>query len=164
MFSRNHCRDRRTDRRHELGDFIRPEEISARRIGDQHFSGTKSLPLHNLLIGKIRDANFGADDEQSIRCQRVAQRTQSVTIELCAYEISVGKDQGSRTIPRFLLGCAVGEELAQPRVQMLIMLPCWRYQAQCRLSNAGTASHQRFESIIKTRGITHPRLQKIRVL
>ncbi len=29
--------------------------------------GAKTLPFHNLLIGKIRDADFGADDEQSIR-------------------------------------------------------------------------------------------------
>ncbi len=44
-------------------NLTRPEKSSACRIGDQHLAGTKPLPFHNLLVGKISDADFGADDQ-----------------------------------------------------------------------------------------------------
>src|ERR1700691_5017538 len=140
--------------------FSRPEKGPACRIGNQHFSGTKTLALDNLRIGKIRDADFGADDEQSIRGQRIAEWTQAVAVKLGAYDFSVGKDQRGGAIPGFLLRSAAGEEPAEPWVQMLIVFPSRRHQAQCRLSEAGTTAHQGFESIIETRGIAHPRLQQ----
>src|ERR1700688_793104 len=103
----NNCRAGTLLRMYEPGSFVRTEKSSARKIGDQHFAGPEPLPFYDLLIGQIRDAHFRSNDEQPIRCQRIAQRTQAVSVELGAYDLTIGENQSGWAIPGFLLRCAL---------------------------------------------------------
>src|SRR5271163_2576141 len=102
-------------------DLAWPEKCPARGICNQHLAWTQPLPFDHLLIRKICDADFRANDQQSIRSQRIAQRTEAVAIELRAHHLAVGEKQRSRPVPGFLFGSAIGKELAQPRVETFVV-------------------------------------------
>src|SRR5206468_11430803 len=86
--------------REALEDVTPAQKKPGGRVGQNHFTGTKPLALGNPRFVQVHEPGLGSSDQQAVMRQCVAQRPQSIAIELGTDELSIRKDQRGRTIPR----------------------------------------------------------------
>src|SRR5690348_14243542 len=70
-------------------------------IGENHFAGPEALALGDARFFEIQEARFGAGDQETIVRQRVAQRAESIAVELRADEFAIRENERGGPVPRF---------------------------------------------------------------
>ncbi len=102
---------------------------------------------------QIGNADFGADHQQPVGGQRVAQRAQAVAVELRADGIAVGEDHCCRTIPRLLQRRVRFEKAAQVGRDLRIGLPRRRNHRQHPGRRRVALSQQQLKPVVEAGGI-----------
>ncbi len=131
-------------------------ELSALRIHQQNFSGPQPLPLGNLFVLQVRNANLGANHQQAVLRQGVTQRTQAIAVKLRAYSMPIGEDQGSRTVPRLLQADLLFQKVTQLRRGLGRALPCRGNHRQHGLGRGVLAAQKNFEAVVKAGRVADP--------
>ena len=127
----------------------RAEENSRRRTGQQHLAGTKALTLNNVLVVEIGDAHFGADYQQAVGGERVAERTKPIAVELGPYRLTIAEKERSGTVPGLLLLDAALEKLPQGWLDSLVFLPSRRNKSRNGLCHGMPLSERKLQSVIE---------------
>src|SRR5207244_10835495 len=84
--------------------------------------GVASQRLACLGGSRCQLLNRPPTDHQQLAC---TQRTESITIQLCADNFTISKDQCCGTIPRLLPACVLFKKHAQLRFHPVSVLPSW---------------------------------------
>src|ERR1700721_4827861 len=84
-------------------DFAPAEEKTGRRVGENHLAGAKTLAFCDAGFFKIDQAGFGAGNQEAVVRERIAQRAETVAVELCTDELAIGENQSGGAVPRFVL-------------------------------------------------------------
>ena len=107
--------------RETLEDVAPAQKEPGGGIGKDHFSGAKPLALSDSRFVQINQAGLGSRDQQPVMRQGVAQRAQSIAIQLRSHKLAVGKNQSSGAVPGFAALRKRGQRAAHvPREQRIL--------------------------------------------
>ncbi len=99
-------------------DLARVQDLIALQVDDQHLAGTETAAFENRFRIEIDQTGLRAGDHQAIASDEVAAGPQTVAVERCANEMTIGEGECGRPVPRFdAVGMVVHElgDLLEPR-------------------------------------------------
>ena len=79
-------------------------------IGNDHLSRTEAAAVDDGFRVEVDEAGFGTEDDQAVLGHEESTRTQAVAIEYGSDDVTVGKGDGRRAIPRLGAVAGVGKE------------------------------------------------------
>ncbi len=142
------------------------EEAPLLQVDGDHLAGTDPSLFQHPVFGDRHHARLGADDQQAVRGDRVAQRAQAVAVHAGDRPAAVGGAERGRAVPRSHQRVGVGIEIAVRLRHHLRAPPDLGHQERLHHRRGAAGAHQHLEHGIERRRIgrarLHDRLDRIR--
>ena len=123
------------------------------KIQNEHSSGLK-FSLNGNVIGIYAvSSRFGSKYDEVIFSNHVSRRPETVSIQSCADNRSVGKDHCGRSVPGFHHSCMVLIKSSFVRIHKIVLRPCFRNHHHHCMRNASAAHYKQFKHRIESRRI-----------
>ncbi len=126
----------------------------------QDFSRAQTLPFNDVFSFPIGEARLRPGHEQTVRGQGVTKRAEPVAVEFGSDQTPVGKRQGSRTIPGFLLGRCGLEKSPQTGWHFRVGFPRGRHEPEHGRSQAFPLEQSDFQGVVEAGGIANVVLER----
>ena len=124
-------------------------------INQQNLTRLQPTLAHHIARLEIHDPHLARHDHQPLLRNRIARRTQTITIQHTTSETPIRKHQRSRPVPRLHQDRIILIESLQVFTDRILVVKRLRHQDSHSLRQAHAAHHQKLKDIIQTRRITH---------
>ena len=123
------------------------------QINEQHFAGLEAPFCDDLFFRHGQNAHLGRHNDQTFVGDIIAGRTQAVAVKRRADLAAIGKSDGCGAVPWLHQSGVIFVERAALLVHQRIAGPGLRDEHHHRMREGIAALHQKFERVVKARGV-----------
>ena len=132
--------------------FIR-DDAAFFQINQQHLAGLKAPLLDDGFLRQWQNTHLGRHNDQTFVGDIIAGRTQAVAVKRRADLAAIGEGDGCGAVPWLHQSGVVFVERAALLVHQRIAGPGLRDEHHHRMREGIAALHQKFERVVKARGV-----------
>ena len=133
--------------------FIIVEDFSLNSIYQEHFARMETFFENNLLFRNRHDTDLRRKDHIAVGSNIISGWTKTITVKDCTHHITIGEQDGSRSVPWLHHGCIILIEISLLLGDRVVVCPWLRDRDHDCKRKFHTTHYKEFQCIVKHCGV-----------
>ena len=138
-------------------DLVVADDATFASVDQEHSARLEPALFDDGVLGEIDDADLGSHDDEAVRGDPVATRSEAISVENGAHDGAVGEGDGRGAVPWLHAGGVVLVERLPIGVHLVVVLPRLGDHHQDGLGERVPTEAQQFERLVEAGGVARSR-------